>query len=233
MIDRVRNLITGKTAVLFDFDGPICRLFHGHPAHGIAARLIERIEAGADRELPGADWDSEDPHSILRAVHEEQPDGELIEVLEAQVTQEEVVATETAYPTPFADRLIQTWNATGVRLAVTTNNSPLAVDKYLANRRLSHCFRSVHGRTARADHLKPDPDCLHRALHSLDAAPSDALMIGDTAADLLAARAAGVDFLGYGRDPFRQGRLHDAGADLVVGSLGPVLDLVWETAAQA
>nr|WP_308801140.1 HAD-IA family hydrolase [Streptomyces polyasparticus] len=232
MIERVGDLITGKQAVLFDFDGPICRLFYGHPARDIAARLIERIESGEGPAPSRHGWDAADPHSILRAVHDEQPGGDLIAMLEAQVTEEELKATESAYPTPYADRLIQTWNATGVRLAVTTNNSPQAVEKYLAHRRLTYCFRAIHGRTARADHLKPDPECLHRALDSLDTDPSSALMIGDTPADLLAARAAGVDFLGYGRDAHRQERLHAAGADLVVDSLGPVLDLVWQ-AAQA
>ncbi|SDL09634.1 HAD family hydrolase [Streptomyces indicus] len=233
MIERVRNVITGKRAVLFDFDGPICRLFAGHPASDVTRHLLGWL---AQHGGPGAvdpAWKSDDPHALLREVDRTHTDRALIERLEDELTQQELKATGSAYPTPYVDRLIQTWSATGVGLAVTTNNSPLAVERYLTARRLRQCFTGgIHGRTHEVHHLKPDPSCLHRALDSLQVPPSAALMIGDTSADLHAARAAGVAFLGYGRDPHRQSRLHTAGADLVVDSLEPVLELVWETAAR-
>ncbi|MER7170847.1 HAD family hydrolase [Streptomyces mesophilus] len=234
VIERVGDLITGKQAVLFDFDGPICRLFAGHPAAGVTRRLLAWLDENGGPGIVGSGWDSDDPHALLREVDRTYPDRELVEGLEGELTREELLATVKAYPTPYVDRLIQTWSATGVGLAVTTNNSPRAVERYLTQRNLLRCFGGgIHGRTHKVDHLKPDPDCLHRALEFLGAEASSALMIGDTAADLHAARAAGVDFLGYGRDPHRQERLRSAGADLVVDSLGPVLDLVWEAAAQA
>ncbi|MFI6944271.1 HAD family hydrolase [Streptomyces sp. NPDC050418] len=234
MIERVRNLITGTQAVLFDFDGPICRLFAGHSASEVTQHLRAWLDTHGGPGIIDPAWKSDDPHALLREVDRTHPDRALIEGLEEELTREELRATSQAYPTPYVDRLIQTWSATGVGLAVTTNNSPLAVEQYLSRRRLSHCFSGgIHGRTQKVHHLKPDPDCLHRALDSLRASPSAALMIGDTAADLEAARAAGVAFLGYGRDPRREDRLRMAGADLVVDSLGPVLDLVWDSAAQA
>jgi phosphoglycolate phosphatase-like HAD superfamily hydrolase len=42
------------------------------------------------------------------------------------------------------------------------------------------------------DHIKPAPDMIHYALDQLGLAPDQALMVGDTDNDLLAARAAGV-----------------------------------------
>ncbi|WP_415949830.1 HAD family hydrolase [Streptomyces sp. KLOTTS4A1] len=231
VIEAVRNLITGRKAVLFDFDGPICRLFAGHPAAEVNRHLKHWLDENGAPDLIGPGWQSEDPHALLREVDRTHPDRSLVEGLEEELTREELRATDRAYPTPYVDGLIQTWSATGVGLAVTTNNSPLAAEKYLTQRRLVHCFRGgIHGRTQKLRHLKPAPDCLHRALDTLRVPAPDALMIGDTPADLEAAHAAGVAFLGYGRDPHRQGRLKAAGADVVLESLGPVLDLVWQAA---
>jgi hypothetical protein len=51
---------------------------------------------------------------------------------------------------------------------------------------------------------KPEPDVIHAALKAIGAGPADCLMVGDSHADILAARAAGVKVCavryGYG-DP--------------------------------
>jgi phosphoglycolate phosphatase-like HAD superfamily hydrolase len=75
-------------------------------------------------------------------------------------------------------------------------------------------------------HLKPDPHCINRALDAMAAAPATALMIGDAPTDLLAARAAGVPFLGYARNERKDMLLRNAGATAVVHSLATVLRLV-------
>lgn len=55
-------------------------------------------------------------------------------------------------------------------------------------------------------------------------------MIGDTPSDFLAAREAGVPFLGYARNGHKEKLLRDAGAEDVVGSLEPVLRVLWDQA---
>jgi phosphoglycolate phosphatase-like HAD superfamily hydrolase len=109
-------------------------------------------------------------------------------------------------------------------MAITTNNSPRVVHKYLAGRGLVSCFTPhIYGRTQELHHLKPHPHCLNRALNAMGAAPADALMIGDTPSDYLAARSAGVPFLGYARNERKAKLLRDAGAESIVESLWPVL----------
>ena len=49
-------------------------------------------------------------------------------------------------------------------------------------------------------------------------------MIGDTPSDYLAARSAGVPFLGYARNGRKAKLLRDAGATSIVGSLLSVLE---------
>ncbi|MFD8741209.1 HAD family hydrolase, partial [Streptomyces sp. NPDC059618] len=57
-------------------------------------------------------------------------------------------------------------------------------------------------------------------------APGTALMIGDTPSDFLAAREAGVPFLGYARNERKEKTLRGAGATAVVNSLETVLTAV-------
>ncbi|MCC3653135.1 HAD family hydrolase [Streptomyces sp. S07_1.15] len=148
----------------------------------------------------------------------------IVAELERLLAAEEIRAAASAEPTPYADELVQRLHATGHALAVTTNNTAGAAEAYLERRGLAELFRPhIHGRVTEPWLLKPDPDCLHRALRSTGHDAAMAVMIGDSTADLLAARAAGVRFLGYARDETRWRRLRDAGAGSVVTSLGDVL----------
>ncbi|MFJ4834857.1 HAD family hydrolase [Streptomyces sp. NPDC088747] len=219
--ENLREVIERARFVLFDFDGPICRLFAGHSAEDVARNLVDWLEGQGLRGLLSEEERVHpDPHVVLRVVNMRHPHSDLVAELEELLTQHELKAVPSAWPTAYADPLIRTWSAVGVRLAVATNNSPRVVTSYLNGRGLSECFAShVYGRTRNLDHLKPHPHCLNRALNALGAAPSAALMIGDTPSDFLAARDAGVPFLGYARNEEKEGLLREAGAEHVVPSM--------------
>ncbi|WP_375231976.1 HAD family hydrolase [Streptomyces sp. NWU339] len=223
---ELNDLIRGARVVLWDFDGPVCRLFAGHSAQRVAKELVDRLEGrGLHGLLTEAERESLDPHVVLRAVDRRHPGSDLVEELEARLTEEELRATSSALPTPYADPLIRTWTAAGSRLAITTNNSPRVVRRYLADRDLLGCFTPhVYGRTRQLSLLKPDPHCVNRALNAMGAAPDSALMIGDTPSDLYAAEAAGVPFVGYARNERKEKVLRDAGATTILSSLEPVLE---------
>ncbi len=223
----------GVGCVLLDFDGPICALFPDGSAERVAGELRKLAsDRGVLGLLPAEVERSEDPQDILRAVHAlrgtgQLPDPDLGADLEALLTAGEAWATHTAPPTPGAHRLIRALRARGVRMAVVTNNSPRAVSAYLHRHGLADAFGPhLYGRTADPALLKPDPDPLIRALAGLGAAPGEALMIGDTAADLAAATDARVRFIGYARDEPGAERLRAAGAGLVLSSLEPLLGLL-------
>ncbi|MFF2024024.1 HAD family hydrolase [Streptomyces sp. NPDC058171] len=223
--EHLDRTIAGAKAVLWGFDGPVCRLFAAHRSERVAAGLAEWL---AGRGLRGLLTDEEralaDPHVVLRAVDRRHPGSDLVAELEERLTQEELRAVDTARPTAWADPLIRTWTAVGARLAVTTDDSPRAVRAYLAGRGLADCFAPhVYGRTRQLQLLKPEPHCLIRALTATGTVPSEALMIGDTPADLEAARKAGVPFLGHARNDAQRHLLQRAGAGLVVDSLEVVL----------
>ncbi|WP_420712262.1 HAD family hydrolase [Streptomyces sp. NRRL S-920] len=226
--ERLRDLIGPVRFVLFDFDGPMCDLFAGLLAEDVAREMVRRLEGWGLRDLLTTDERREpDPYVLLRAVDRRSPRGELVEELEAWLTQQELKAVANAWPTAHVDPLIRTWTAVGVRLAVTTNNAPAAVRTYLASRGLLECFAPhIYGRTQDLGLLKPHPHCVHRALRAMGADPAAALMIGDRPSDFLAARRAGVGFLGFARNPRKAGLLRGAGGTHLVSSLEPVLRCV-------
>ncbi|MFJ9543050.1 HAD family hydrolase [Streptomyces sp. NPDC101225] len=230
--EKLRELITHARVVLWDFDGPICRLFAGHSAEKVAADLAGWLESrGLHGLLTKSELKTLDPHVVLRAVDRRHPRSDLVAELEERLTQEELRATATALPTAYADPLIRTWSAIGSRLAITTNNSPRVVRTYLEGRGLTSCFAPhIYGRTQDLHRLKPDPYCLNRALNAMGASPSAALMIGDTPSDFEAAQNARVAFLGYARNEDKEKRLRDAGATAIVTSLEQVLRLLRDQA---
>ncbi|MCX4559780.1 HAD hydrolase-like protein [Streptomyces phaeochromogenes] len=226
--ENLQEVIKRARFVLFDFDGPICRLFAGHSAEDVAKDLVNWLERqGLHGLLTEEERVHPDPMAVLYAVNRRHPHSDLVVELEERLTQQELKAVPSAWPTEFADPLIRTWSAVGARLAVATNNSPRTAATYLESRGLTGCFApNVYGRTEKLHHLKPHPYCLVRALNAMGAAAHDALMIGDTPTDLHAAQRADVPFLGYARNAEKEKELRSAGAEVVVRSLESVLQIV-------
>ncbi|MFF3514716.1 HAD family hydrolase [Streptomyces sp. NPDC002573] len=223
--ERLRELVEGARFVLFDFDGPICRLFALHPAAEVARAMKQWLhEQGLSLPPDGEESARSDPQVVLRTVHRRHPGSDLVTELEEVLTQHELRAVPSAMPTPYADPLIRTWTARGTRLAITTDNSSRTASAYLAGRGLAGCFAPhIYGRTHELHRMKPDPYPLNRALRAMGAASGSTVMIGDAPADLCAARQAGVPFLGYARNDEKEARLREEGAEVVVRSLEPVL----------
>ncbi|MFA3876723.1 HAD family hydrolase [Streptomyces sp. MMCC 100] len=231
--ERVRELVLGARLVLWDFDGPVCRLFAGHPADRVAGELVAWLEGMGFKDLlPQEEQSHPDPMVLLGAVNRRHRRSDLVAEFEERLTREELRAVPTAWPTPYADPLIRTWTALGTGLAITTNNSPRVVSRYLATRGLLDCFAPhIYGRTRDPHLLKPDPHHLNRALDAMSAAPGQALMLGDSPADAAAARRAGVPFLGYARNGRKEEQLRSAGEEVLVHSLEAVLRVVREERA--
>ncbi|MEV5434939.1 HAD-IA family hydrolase [Streptomyces sp. NPDC052682] len=227
--EELQKLLAPVRYVLWDLDGPICRLFAGHPAEGVAKELVGLIDRlGLGGLLTEEERVQKDPQAVLGGVDSRHPDSDLTAELEDWLTGQELKAVAGAFPTPYADPLIRTWSALGARFAVTTNNSARAAAAYLASRGLTGCFSSIYGRTRDLHLMKPHPHCLLQALNALGADPARALMLGDAPTDFAAAKDAGVPFLGYARTARTAEALVAAGVDpaCIVGSLEAVLTVL-------
>jgi len=222
-IPVLRELIASATCVLFDFDGPLARLFHGLPAPVVADVLKQRL-----REWNGLKKTLEHCENPLQVVREH-ADHDRVRELEILLAEQELEATSSAEPTPYADELVRLLDSQGRKVAITTNNSESAVSNYLRLHGLAKPFGPhVHGRPADTALMKPHPYILERALESTGVSAADCLMIGDSPDDFLAAKQAGVTFLGFitmgqkGKKGDQEAQLRDAGARYVVGSLEPL-----------
>ncbi|MEV7284603.1 HAD-IA family hydrolase [Streptomyces sp. NPDC093252] len=228
--EELAQLVASTRHVLFDFDGPICRLFAGHPASDIARAQVEWLRArGLVSLLNEAELHSADPHGVLSGVAARHPGTDLVLDLEEHLTLRELEAARSAWPTPYADPLIRTWLARGAQLAIVTNNSARTVEEYLKGRDLLSCFAPhIYGRTGELHLLKPHPHALRRALRALGAAGGSALMIGDSDTDYYAARSAEVPFLGYASSERAVWRMRAAGVPErdILPTLEPLLAAV-------
>jgi phosphoglycolate phosphatase len=105
---------------------------------------------------------------------------------------------------PFAGipELLRGLGDAGWRLAVCTNKPEAAARVLLAGLGLDRHFRALGGGDS-FPMRKPDPGHLRATLAAAGAAPEQAVMIGDHANDMLAARGAGVRaiFAGWGYGP--------------------------------
>jgi len=83
--------------------------------------------------------------------------------------------------------------------SVVTNKPLIYTQKILDGLGITKHFDLILGGTPTC-RLKPDPEMVLTTLHALNVAPQDALLIGDSPNDILAARSAGVQScaVGYG-----------------------------------
>jgi len=99
------------------------------------------------------------------------------------------ICAENSRPFPGIVELLEALRS--YRLAVVTNKRLVQSQALLETIDLMDYFDLLVGPEL-VDHIKPAPDMIHYALDQLGLAPDQALMVGDTDNDLLAARAAGV-----------------------------------------
>ncbi|WP_405955020.1 SAV_2336 N-terminal domain-related protein [Streptomyces phaeochromogenes] len=231
--DAAAPFLVDVPHVLIGFDGPLVRLYtrakEEQATQELAALLAElrHPDAALSGEplSPGGAPVSplegrSNPLDLLRAFAEHPLGADLRRRLNR--IEERAISTATA--TPFSDSLITTLNALGRRVAVVADNAPSAVWMYLqAHGRLTGLVSGVHGRAEKLTRLMPNPDCLLRALDQLGASPSNAVLVGSSVAELTAANAIGLRFLGYTRSEPHKQRLLSAGCELTTASWAPLI----------
>ena len=111
-----------------------------------------------------------------------------------------------ARPFPGAAAALERLHAAGLRIAIVTNKQFRFADALIRDFRFARWVDLVVGGDTCA-RRKPDPEPLRYACRRLEVAPAAALMVGDSANDVTAARAASIPVVcvpyGYdeGRDP--------------------------------
>lgn len=117
----------------------------------------------------------------------------------------------------------------GFRLAIITTKESEQAEIVLRKTALTSFFQHVQG----ADpglRPKPAPDTLIAALSALHRAPSQALIVGDTPADILAGKAAKTRTCAVTYGFGTRAALSQCGPDCMIDSFSELLNLVRESA---
>nr|WP_178117682.1 HAD-IA family hydrolase [Pseudomonas sp. R5(2019)] len=192
--------------LIFDWDGTL--------ADSIG-RIVEAVKLAAD----SYGWARCDDTAIRGIIGLALP--EAIRTLYPESSDEEVIAFRAHYadhymamdaePSPLFPGVVESleaFRAQGYRLAVATGKARRGLDRVL----LAHGWEDYFDITRAADETlsKPHPLMLEQILAHCDVAPSKALMVGDSAFDLLMARNAGMDSVavGYGAMALSELREH-------------------------
>jgi pyrophosphatase PpaX len=186
-------------AVLFDFDGTLTpSLPLWLEAYHIALRTFSMTLTDAEvlRRCFFRDW--ADVAADLGVCTAIELQGEVDRGLEQSFASAELF--------PLARDVIERCREHGLRTALVTSSPRRLVDTVATNLDVRHLFDFVicGGEVTK---YKPDPEPVLRTLHALQCAPDAAIMIGDSAADILAGKAAGTRtglFM-----PDDHGRFHD------------------------
>ena len=208
---------------IFDFDNTIARLepevdWAGgrlvlEPylrSIGAPDELFERIPRG---NLPLYDayrtltlHDTDQPKVVATLRHA----SEIIETIE-------LAGVERAKPLEGAVETIAALKNSGAAIAIVTSNSSRTIRRWFEVNRVNLKIDAIVGRDSLLA-LKPAPDMVLRALEIIKTKSADAAFVGDSEADLLAAKTSGVRFYGIAESEAAHDRLLAAGATEIYSS---------------
>ena len=195
LIDTAPDLIGALNRVLRDMDQlPVPLSEFRNLAGDGAKRLLQRALGHIGVPVP--------------------PDDEIMPQVKQLIAHYYEIMTVESRPFPGVVETLKTLHGAGTKLAVCTNKPQAATDALIGHFGLEHLFGAVLGGDAVAA-KKPDPGHLHEALALLGRQPERAVMVGDSATDVAAARAAGIPVIvaAYGYSPVPA---HTLGGDFVI-----------------
>ena len=137
----------------------------------------------------------------------------------------EVKSAHDATLYPGAVETLRQVRSKSLKLGLVTNNSRSGTDLTLKRLHLKPLFDAIVTRDD-CDEMKPSPAPILKILTELGISPEEAILVGDSAMDVIAARAAGIRSAAVSTGPFRIGTVLKAEPDYVLGSVTDLPSLV-------
>ncbi|MBE1875233.1 HAD family hydrolase [Myceligenerans pegani] len=205
------KIVKAASAILLDFDGPVTRLMPPSVA-ATAADAARRGLFNAAVPIPRSLEKSKDHLEVLR--HAGTLDRIAIRMTDDACIEAEAAAAARSEPTPGVREMLKAAARRGQDVVIISNNAPEAIEVFLNRTDLAGYVELVIGRPPRRpDLMKPNPFMVRGALTRVGIPAEDAVVVGDSATDMQAARAAGVPAVGFARTPGKVKTLFEAGAD--------------------
>lgn len=138
----------------------------------------------------------------------------------------ENIAIDTV-PFPHVEDLLPVYRANGAKLGVCTNKLEHLATKLIATLKIDHHFEVITGRDTTGV-AKPHPLPLLTTIERIGGNPANAVFIGDSTADVEAAKAANIPciLVSFGYTPIP---VEDLGGDAIIDSyqeLAAVIDRI-------
>jgi HAD superfamily hydrolase (TIGR01509 family) len=181
------------SAVILDVDGTLVDSNDAHArawmdafgAFGVAVsfdQVRRSIGMGGDKLMP-----------LVSGIEEESELGEKIAARRAEVFKSHYLPGIQSLN--GTRELIERFLADGMVLAVASSAKKDELTPLLERAGVAHL---IEKRTSSddAEHSKPDPDIVAAALKRVKVPPSEAIMLGDTPYDVIAAKRAGIEIVG-------------------------------------
>lgn len=197
------------SAVIFDLDGTVVdsnelhvdawrEAFLHYGKDFPPERLLHQIGKGGDKYMPEFLTEAE-----LREF------GAELEQFRADLFKRDYL--ERVKPFPRVRELFERVRSDGKRIALASSGNENDVAHYV---KVAAIGELIESRTTKSDveHSKPSPDVFTSALNLLHLAPQDAIVIGDTPYDVVAAKKIGLPTIGLLCGGFSEDELRASGA---------------------
>ena len=216
--------MTPVSAVLLDLDGTLI------DANDAIVEGVAEVAAGLGLEVPTRDW-------LMGRIGK--PPDETWTAMGADPVEANQIfidrhAADVRARSRVIDGVVETLTAlsdAGLPLAVATTRVARSAEAVLIEKGLRDHFRFILGRDD-VPAPKPAPDIIHAAAARLEVEVSACLMVGDTEADVGAARAAGARAWAVLGGIGTEQALREAGADLILSTISDLPRRLHEQAVQ-
>jgi membrane protein len=209
-----------KQAILFDIDGTLVDSNEAHVTawaeafrqHGLDLshdEIHEQVGKGGDNLVPALMPDAPD---VVR---------EAVGNAHAEIYKRDHIGRVRPFP-GARDLLLRTREA-GIKVVLASSASAEELEHYVG---LLDAEAILDGATSKDDveHSKPCPDIFERAAQKAGAAPGEALVIGDTPYDIIAARRSGIDTIALRSGRFPEQELQAEGPLAIYDDVAALLE---------
>lgn len=130
----------------------------------------------------------------------------------------EMNGVERCFLMPGCTETLEWLRERGVKMAVATSNSQEVAEHILESRGIRRYFSTVVGRRPEL-RMKPYPDQIYRCLEKIGVSPGNGIVVGDSARDVRAAKAANMFVIAIPAYFTKREVLEEAGADVILESM--------------
>lgn len=202
---KLRN----KDAIVFDFDGTMCRLFKNYNLNKVVLSLNNRMKKY------GIDFSTEsDAFDVFSEVIRQTGDGSETRekaLLDADqiLTDAEIEAISTGELVMGVEIAMPFLIKAGFPIGIATNNSVQCVKTFMQRICPSTIIPIVGRVGTKPELMKPNTWSILEVLKELNQLPENTIFVGDTQRDYFSAISAGCEFIGMAPTDSKRQRLLD------------------------